>query len=232
MRKAEVAFADRAWETAYHAFVNADRANALGALHLEAMATSAYLAGREDAFLKTLERAHHLYLERDDRPSAARCAFWIGLTRMLVGDQGPAAGWLGRAARVIEGCDCVEQGYLLLPLVEQQIGEGSLDAACETSRKAGSIGDDFEDRDLVACARHLHGRALVLKGQFAEGVALLDEAMVAAASGELSPIVTGLVYCSVIEACQRAFALARAREWTKELSAWCDQQPEMFAFTV
>lgn len=60
---------------------------------------------------------------------------------------------------------------------------------------------------------------------------LLDEAMVAVTAGELSPLMTGLIYCSVIEACQQVYALGRAREWTSALAQWCEEQPETVAFT-
>jgi DNA-binding CsgD family transcriptional regulator len=63
------------------------------------------------------------------------------------------------------------------------------------------------------------------------GLRLLDEAMIAVSRGELSPIVTGLIYCSVIDACQQVFASSRAREWTLALSRWCEGQPELVAFT-
>jgi pimeloyl-ACP methyl ester carboxylesterase len=42
---------------------------------------------------------------------------------------------------------------------------------------------------------------------------------------------TGLIYCSVIEACQQMYELHRAHEWTSALALWCEQQPEMVAFT-
>jgi DNA-binding NarL/FixJ family response regulator len=84
---------------------------------------------------------------------------------------------------------------------------------------------------LIACARHLQGRSLLHKGGIASGLALLDEAMVAVSAGEVSPVMTGLLYCSVIQACQRFYALSRAREWTAALAQWCDKQPEMVAFT-
>jgi ATP/maltotriose-dependent transcriptional regulator MalT len=55
--------------------------------------------------------------------------------------------------------------------------------------------------------------------------------MVAVTGGELSPMVTGLLYCSVVDACQEVCALERAHEWTSALTGWCEQQPEMVAFT-
>src|SRR5690606_14481455 len=64
-----------------------------------------------------------------------------------------------------------------------------------------------------------------------DGLALLDEAMLAVTAGELSPLVTGLIYCSVIDCCQEVHAAGRAREWTEALAQWCGEQPEMVAFT-
>jgi DNA-binding CsgD family transcriptional regulator len=126
----------------------------------------------------------------------------------------------------------VERGYLLLPLGERQLREGQSDAACATSAAATAIGERFRDVDLVAAARHGHGRALIQQGEIAAGLALLDEMMLSVVSGELSPIMTGLMYCSVIEVCREVHAVNRAREWTFALSRWCEEQSEMVAFTA
>jgi DNA-binding CsgD family transcriptional regulator len=60
---------------------------------------------------------------------------------------------------------------------------------------------------------------------------LLDEAMLAVTTGELSPVLTGLVYCSAIDSCHSVFALERMREWTDSLRGWCDAQPQLTLFT-
>lgn len=227
------AYSRRAWGDAYRQLSVADQANSLSATDLELLALSAYLIGRDDDYLRTLERAHHAYLDSGESLGAVRCAFWLGLRLAFRGEMGPASGWFARARRLLEHDrrDCVERGYLLVPAIEQHLAAGSCEDAFQAASEAAEIGERFRDADLVACARHLQGRIRLREGRVAEGLALLDEAMVAVVAGELSPLVTGLVYCSVIEACQQVYALARAREWTSALAKWCSEQPQLVSFT-
>ena len=165
------------------------------------------------------------------RPCAAPSG--LASTSPQRGEMGRAGGWLGRAQRLLdrEEGDRVEGGYLLLPLVFEQEGGGELEAAAATAAEAAAIGERFGDPDLFALAAHEHGHILIRLGRLKEGLALLDEAMVAVTAGELSPIASGIVYCGVILACQDAHELRRAQEWTAALTAWCERQPDLVAFT-
>src|SRR5918994_4009810 len=144
-----------------------------------------------------------------------------------------AGGWLARAHRLLEREDeeRVEHGYLLLPLVFQQEAAGDWEGAAATTGSAAAIGEQFGDSDLFALAAHERGHILIQNGRLREGLGLLDEAMVSVTARELSPIVSGIVYCGVILACQDAYEVRRAKEWTAALSAWCERQPDLVAFT-
>jgi DNA-binding CsgD family transcriptional regulator/tetratricopeptide (TPR) repeat protein len=221
----------RAWAEAYRDLSGADQATALAADDLERLATAAYLTGRDLEFQRILERLYHVHVEAGERPRAARCAFWLGLTLLFRGEIGQANAWTARGERLIHDVDRVERGYLLVPVAAQQVREGHAQAGHATANEAVAIGERFGDADLTAAARHLQGRALIQQGEILAGLKRLDEAMLPVVAGELSPIMTGLLYCSVIDSCRDVYAFGRAREWTSALSRVCEQQPEMVAFT-
>jgi len=225
-------FERRAWGDAFARLAEADGLSPLGPEDLERLATAAYLVGRDEESARVWERAHREALERPDVERAVRCAFWLTYCLMSSGELARGGGWAARAQRLLDdhGRDCVERGYLLFPVGLQAILGGDLEGSHETFGRAAEIGERHGDRDLVALARHGQGRALIRMGLADEGLALLDEVMVAVTSDEVSPIVTGDVYCSVIEACQESFDLRRAQDWTQALSRWCDSQPDLVPY--
>ena len=70
---------------------------------------------------------------------------------------------------------------------------GDTDRAVEAAKKALDIGMRFGDRDLQAYGLLIEGSSLVQKGEVTKGLALLDEATVAAVSGEIGPLASGIV---------------------------------------
>ncbi len=230
LERGRASYAKRAWLDAYESLSLADADVLLEPEDLELQARSAYMLGRDDDYIGALERAHHGHLDAGEVPSAARCAWWIGHNLLFRGETARANGWFGRGDRLLdqESRDCVERGYLLIP-VGLQAGDAS--TAYETWTEAAAIGERYDDSDLVTMARMGQGHILVRQGRTEEGFRLVDETMVAVTTGELSPIVAGIVYCNTIKFCQDAHDVRRAREWTNALTEWCARQPDMVAHT-
>ena len=233
LERGRKSYALRAWRDAYASLLGADQEAPLGAEDLELLATSAYMLGRDDDYVSGLERAYRAHQDGGEGLRAVRCAFWIGMNLIPRGEIGRATGWLGRARRLVEreGRDCVEQGFLLLPLMFEREAAGDYDSAIATAADATAIGERFGDADLFALAAQAQGILLITQGRVVEGLGLLDEAMVAVTASELSPIINGFVYCGVIMGCQAAYEPRRAQEWTVALTRWCEQQPDMVSFT-
>ena len=226
-------YSTRAWLDAYESFSRADQTASLGAEDLELLATSAYMLGRDDEWMRAGASPSALR-RRGETQCAARCALWLGINLALGGEIGRATGWLGRAQRLLDrdGRDCAERGYLLLPVMFQHEATGDFAAAAATAAEAAEIGRALRRRGPVRARGSragLHVDQAV--AQVKQGLGLLDEAMVAVTTGELSPISTGLVYCGVILGCQEVYEVRRAGEWTAALTRWCEEQPDVVAFT-
>jgi len=224
-------YTKRKWVDAYESLAAANQAAPLSGGDLELLARSAYMLGRDDDYVSGLERAHHAYIEAGEALRAVRCAWWIGHNFVFRGEMGPARGWFARAQRLLERerRDCVERGYVLIAALLEHVFGGDHEAAHATAVEIAEVGERFGDRDLVALGLMEQGHALVRQGRTEDGLRLVDEAMVAVTTGELSPIVAGIVYCNTIAFCQGVYELRRAREWTAALTRWCAEQPDMVA---
>ncbi len=198
---------------------------------LEQLAVARLLIGQPEASEEVWIRAHESFDRDGDPRGAGRCAFWLGLFLVLRGEMARGGGWLGRAHASLAGVDeCAEHGLLMIPEGLMAMGAGQGDAAEQTFRRARELGARVDDRDVIALADLGLGQALVRRGRAAEGFAILDRVMAGVEAGAVSPVLTGIVYCAVIEECQRVFDVARAREWTTGLSRWLGSQPDLVAF--
>jgi DNA-binding CsgD family transcriptional regulator/tetratricopeptide (TPR) repeat protein len=229
---ARQSFEQHTWADSYRLFDAADREAPLEPEDLERLATAAYLMGREDESEAVWDRAHRTFLERGDPEGAARSAFRLAVELQLRGAMAPASGWFARAQHILDeaGIECVVRGYLLIPSAIQRIVQGDAAAGNDLFNQAAEIARRYGDRNLACKADQGRGRALIRLGRVREGVALLDEAMVAAMAGDVSPMIAGDAYCTVLEACQEIFDLRRAYEWTMSLARWCAEQPDLVRY--
>lgn len=213
-----------AWREAFELLSEADKSSALSPEDLETLGEAAWWAGHPDACIDARERAYAKYLESGNHQRSALVALVLAADyrRKLV--QSMAGGWLGRAERLLaQQPESVVHGYLARLQGVLAAGRGDLDNALKHATRALEIGTRFGDPDLQALGLHDQGRLLVEKGQVSEGLALLDEATVAAVSGELRPWTTGIIYCNAISTCESLADYRRAGEWTEAAKRWCQR---------
>ncbi len=198
-----------------------------------ALATSAYLLGNVDEAVRALQGGYQDRIRSGDSLGAARFASWLGLLLNVRGESAVGGGWVARAQRLLEAEteDVVERGYLLAHEFFQHLARGDLARAAETAARVLETGRRFNEHDLIAQGLMMQGRMMIYSGRVPEGVALLDEAMVGLSAGEVSPIIAGMAYCSLIEACQELSDFSRAASWTSALTRWCDAQPGLVPYT-
>jgi DNA-binding CsgD family transcriptional regulator len=230
--RARKAFEQKSWAESYRLFQAADLEVPLQAEDVERLATAAYLVGRDDESERFWERAHQILLERGDGEGAARTACWLAVGLHLRGAMAPASGWFARARKILdEGqIECAVRGYLVIASAIQCTVLGDPAAGDALFSQAAEIARRFGDRDLACKAAQGRGRALIRLGRVREGVVLLDEAMAAVIAGDVSPMLAGDAYCTVLEACQEIFDLRRAYEWTTSLARWCASQPDLVRY--
>jgi DNA-binding NarL/FixJ family response regulator len=204
----------------------------LGPDDLELLATAAYLTGHDGESTDAWARAHQARVDRGEQDQAVRCAFWLGFGLVQRGEMAQGGGWLARAQHLLEQhrLDCVERGYLLASEALVAMAGGDHEGARHRFEEAGALARRFGDADLAALSAVGQGQGLLAAGRGPDGMRLLDEAMVSVTARETSPVVSGIVYCAVIDACHRAFDLRRAGEWTAALDRWCERQPGLVPY--
>lgn len=220
------AYAQRSWVRARDHLAAAHAERRLGGDDLYALANCHWWLGSFDGAIPLLQEAHRQYLAEGNGRAAAIVALDTGYTLGLRGEEAQGTGWMGRAVRLLESeDDCVERGYLTYIEFETAFGTADFDAALVASRAVAREGERFGDPNLTAMGVLAEGRTLIKQGQVKRGMALLDEAMVAAVSDDLEPSWAGNIYCHLMQACYELSDWRRAGEWTDATARWCEAMP-------
>ncbi|HUH08474.1 MAG TPA: adenylate/guanylate cyclase domain-containing protein [Egibacteraceae bacterium] len=214
-----------AWQDAYETLTEADEAGLLTGDGLRMLAEAAWWSGQGEKVLAIGERAYGAYVAEENTDGAAMAAFELAQQHAMRMAQPTATGWFARAEQLIaDDQNAPARGYL-----EWMRGfmaaamEGDPDAAIAHFDEALEIASRTGDRGLQARSLHDKGRTISMQGHLAEGAALMDEAMVAVVGGEVDPIHTGIIYCSMIGVCSTLCDYRRAAEWTDATMRWCER---------
>ena len=210
------------WEEAYDVLMKADADGVAGPADLALLGEVAYAAGHLDVTIEAWERAHALCVQAGDPVAAAGAAVRVAMHLLLdTALMAPVRGWLGRAERLLEGHEeTPAHAWLAVTRTYERVLTGDLEGARQWSQRAVEVGSKYE---AAACAvgRVAAARLRILDGDVEEGLALLNEVGVAAVSGDLDPLSTGLVYCELVCALQGLAQYDVAEEWTDAMERWC-----------
>lgn len=221
---AREAIASQDWPEACVAFEKADSQTELAAEDLNRWAIAAFWMDRIDVTIAARERAHAQFVKSGEAAHAAAAAIKLANDNYYAGARSVSKGWIKRAESLLQAVpDVVENGYLARARAQIAIeADQDLDTALEQAAIALAAAERHGDADLRALATQDRGRVLVLRNQIREGMALLDEAMAMAMSGELSPMVVGSTYCNMISMCEKIADYRRAGEWSDQALRWCE----------
>lgn len=229
---AREAYERKEWLDAYQALSGLDAAG-LRADDFTALATTAYLLGRHNDCVQALQRAFQANVAAGNDPAAARSALQLALVLTMRGERAVGGGWAARATRILDDLtgDVVERGYAAAHLALSCVVGGDYAAAFEHASVVAEYGHRYHEPDLLAHGLNMKGRLLTHAGQVQEGLRLMDESLVGVVAGDVSPIVSGIVYCTTVEGCALVHDFGRMAEWTRALTSWCEAQPGLVAFT-
>jgi tetratricopeptide (TPR) repeat protein len=214
------------WQQAYDLLVEADARSPLAAPDLALLADMAYAAGHVDVTISTWERAYAQGMARGDRLAAAGAAVKVALHLLLdTALMAPVRGWARRVEQLLAGQDETPvHAWLAVVRNYERLLSGDFHEARLWARVAIDAGTRCAPA-AAAIGRVAEARSLILEGDVAQGLSLLDEAGTAAVSGELDPVSTGIVYCEVVCGLQALAQYDLAEQWTEAMERWRQDQP-------
>ncbi len=217
---------DRArWPEAYRRLHGRDL-DGLGAEDLEVLADAAWWLSRVEESLAVRRRAHASFVAVGDARRAGYNAWMLATEYGFIGKSALAAGWLTKArGHLADQDECPERGFVVFTRAELAAGRGEVDEALRLAQRTIGIGVRCDSRDVVAMGRVLEGELLIRRGEVADGLARLDDAMCDVMEGVLSELVTGWLYCIAVPICFQLPDLLRASEWNAAAMEWCAQLP-------
>ena len=221
LKPARAAAAHGDWPQAYELFMRAGADQRLCGPDFVLFAGCAYAEGHVDATIDAWERVHADGLRAGDALVVAGAAVRVALhllfdTALLA----PIRGWAKRAERLLEGQDeTAVHAWLAVVRSYERFLSGDFTCAREWARRAVDLGTG-RDPAAAALGRVVEARSLILEGEVARGLDLLNEVAVATMSGELDPLSTGVVYCEVVCALQAMAQYDLAEQWTQAMERW------------
>jgi len=188
---------------------------------LEQASWAAWWQDDAHAVFAAREGAYRAYQQSGNAVAAARMATWLACDRLdFNAASSVAAGWLGRARRLLESQPTSpEHGWLAFHAGYLAEANGDSSRTVDLARQAAEIGRRLGVADLQMLGLALEGASLVACAHVAEGMRCLDEATATALETDASvPIANAWTFCFLVSACVSVRDYRRAFEWCDRIS--------------
>lgn len=216
------AIRDHDWDAAYEALTQADRDSGLSPDDLMLLGDACWWSSQPDRAVDVFERAYDEYVKSErlgDAATVGALLAYFAMRRMAIS---VATGWIARIERLLDG-QPESSGHAWLKILH--IGKAlfvdqDLDTVIKVSDDAMAIA---ERQNLVgpqSLAMSFKGIALTYRGEWREGMALVDEASVLAMSRGDDLRASSDVYCNMMGLCSSLGDYRRAGEWTDQAERW------------
>ena len=168
---------------------------------------------------------------RGETTRAAHAAIGLGFLLMLRGDLAAVRPDPSRPVAAGAVADEVARWYVVQLDAESALHGGDVARSLDLARRVRDAAQRATDPTLLSLALMTEGTARLRSGAVAEGMSLLDEAMLPVTAGRIPPDMAGNLYCQMIAVCWELFDLRRVREWTAATERWCAQFDTAVMFT-
>jgi class 3 adenylate cyclase len=211
----------QAWTEAWETLTEVDHEEKLSPQDLELLADAAWWSGHPDESEEALERAFNGYVDASMPAEAATVATLLAYLASRRLSFAIAGGWRAKAARLLEGQpESRPHAFLkVLEVIETLIDMSDFDKGIPLADETIELARRTGNRDAESLVLAFKGYALVSRGMWQEGLALIDEATATALSGE-SLRAASDVYCVTIATCRNVGDFQRAGEWTQVADRW------------
>ena len=200
----------------------AEASGQVGLADLPVLADAAYGSGHLDVTIETWERAYAGLMAAGETTAAAGAAVRAGDAPAVRHRADGTRAWLAAPSRAAprrsrdDARACLVGGRPQLR-ADAERGPSERPGVGASGHRGGFDGATRRPPPSVASQQ---ARLLILDGEVEQGLGLLEEAGMAAISGDLDPLSTGVVYCELVCALQGLAQYDLAEQWTEAMERW------------
>lgn len=209
------------WDAALEALADVDE-HELSPLDLTMLGDAYWWSGDPTSAVATYERAFAGFDRAGDAPQAASAAALLAYFAIRRQNTAVAGAWMTRASNLLED-EPPGPGHAWVSLLGVAFAlyvEVDMDQVVERADQTIALANQLDMPGVQSLAMSFKATALIQRGEWREGVSLIDESTVVAMSQDADLRTVSDVYCNTIAACAGLGDFRRAGEWTEEAERW------------